>query len=158
MSMMLSDLKRFLALANKAGYASGNRKSLTKEKDHSTTIRFKSGFWEFHDNYFGGEPYGGREIISYKNQPVWIMVYYGLVTNSIKPEKIYPFLQKALGLFPVDYPYRGPAIFEEDGFIYKNNWSGEIESFSGKEIIIKDNKEIYSASYIGGLIDRRKEV
>ena len=156
--MELSELKKFLTLANKAGYASGNRKSLTKEKNHSTSISFKSDVWEFHDNYFGGEPYGGREVIFYKGRSVWMMVYYGSVDNSIKPEKIYPFLQKALGLFPEDYPYRGPAVFEEDGFIYKNNWSGEINSFLGKEVIIKDNKEIYSASYIGGLIDQRKEV
>ena len=155
--MELSELKKFLALANKTGYASGNRKSLTKEKNHSTSISFKSDVWEFYDNYFGGEPYGGREVIFYKGQPVWMMVYYGSVDNSIKPEKIYPFLQKALGLFPKDYPYRGPAVFEEDGYIYKNNWSGEIDNFSGKETIINDNKEIYSASYIGGFIDQRKE-
>ena len=36
-----------------------------------------------------------------------------------------------------------------------NHWEGNLEKFSGKEQILRDGIEIYSASYMGGLIDQR---
>ena len=69
-------LKKFLIACNKAGYAGGEEKKWIKERDGSTTIPFKLGDCESHDNFFGGEPYGGRTVVSYKGKPVWIMVYF----------------------------------------------------------------------------------
>lgn len=41
------------------------------------------------DNFFGGEPYGGREVVFYEEKPVWMMVYYGWVAEGIEsnPDK-----------------------------------------------------------------------
>lgn len=152
-------LKQFLLEANKAGYANaGGSKNWVKEKDGSTTIEFQSGDFRMHDNFFGGEPYGGREVIFLQNTTVWMMVYYGWVDKAYQNFKeVYPFLQKALSNPPEDIPLRGPAKFEEGGFVYGNKWEGNLEQYSGEETIAKDGKEIYRAKYNGGLVDQRKE-
>ena len=74
-NMTKESLIKFLIESNKAGYASGQEKQWIKELDGSTTIPFKKGEWHSQDNFFGGEPYGGRIVVFYKNKPYWIMVY-----------------------------------------------------------------------------------
>jgi hypothetical protein len=54
---------------------------------------------------------------------------------------------------PKNFPVRGPKEIEFNGFIYKNNWNGDLERFSGKENILKDGIIVYEASYLGGLVD-----
>ena len=100
-------LRQFLLEANKAGYANASgSKSWVKEKDKSTTIEFQSGDFRMHDNFFGGEPYGGREVVFFQNAPVWMMVYYGWVDAAYENFKeVYPFLQKALKTYSPSSPY-----------------------------------------------------
>jgi hypothetical protein len=151
-------LKKFLIETKKAGYGAGNSKAWIKEKDGSTTIPFESGDWRMHDNFFGGEPWGGREIVFFKGKPVWLMVMYGSVDPSFDDFKaIYTFLQKSLRNQPEDLPLRGPKIFKEGNFVYKNKTEGILENFIGKEVILKNNKQIYKTNYAGGLVDLKKE-
>lgn len=39
-------------------------------KDNSRTIEYENGDWRYHDKYFGGEPYGGREIVHYRGKRI----------------------------------------------------------------------------------------
>ena len=64
------EIKHFIFEASKATYASGDESIKQKELDGSTTITFKSGDYRFHDNYFGGEPYGGREVVFLNDKPI----------------------------------------------------------------------------------------
>lgn len=59
-------LRQFLIDSNKAGYAGGEEKKWIKESDGSTTIPFEKEDFRSHDNFFGGEPYGGRIIVFIK--------------------------------------------------------------------------------------------
>ncbi|MCX6732666.1 MAG: DUF5680 domain-containing protein [Candidatus Roizmanbacteria bacterium] len=154
--MNLEELRAFLVDANKHTYATGDESLNKKESDRSTTISYIQKNWSFHDNFFGGEPYGGREIVFYKDQPAWIMVYYGSIDSTITPETVYPTLQKALRAMPPESPFRGPQEMNNGEFTYRNSWMGTISKFSGEEIILKDGKEIYKAHYLGGLVDRKK--
>jgi hypothetical protein len=157
--MNVDELRSFLLEANKAGYANeSGSNDWVKEKDHSTTIKFSSGDFRMHDNFFGGEPFGGRMVVFYKNQASWMMVYYGLVDSSYKNfEEVYPILQSALSQPPKDLPLRGPKEFEKGEFRYENTWKGNLEEYSGYERIFKNGEEIYKAQYSGGLVDVRKE-
>lgn len=56
---------------------------------------------------------------------------------------------------PVKYPYRGPARIKEGSLEYVNKWKGGIDSYSGEERILEKGREVYKASYMGGLIDQR---
>ena len=154
----LKELCSFLVLAKKSTYAAGDNAKKIKEMDKSTTMIFDSGDWKYHDNYFGGEPYGGREVVFFQNQPVYMMVYYGWVDESVTDfPSVYQVLQGALSNIPADKPFRGPAHFEQNGLEYINIFEGEVDKFSGEEKIVDaTGKELYKAKYIGGLVDLRK--
>ncbi len=154
--MNLEQLRAFLIDANKNTYSTGDESLNKKEIDNSTTIIFKKGMWSFHDNFFGGEPYGGREVVFYQEHPVWIMTYYGSIDGQISPSSIYPILQKALRQMPEKAPFRGPSQLNEGEYSYRNIWKGTIEKFSGEETILKQGAEMYQASYMGGLVDRQR--
>ncbi len=154
----LKNLKEFLVKAKKFTYASGDTSKKIVEIDRSTTLTFEDSDFKYHDNYFGGEPYGGREVVFLKGEPVYMMVYYGLVNGEIADFRgVYGILQKALSLIPEDKPYRGPKEYLEDDYQYLNNFIGELDNFSGEESISYKRKEVYRAKYIGGLVDQRKQ-
>jgi len=151
-------LCKFLVDAKKSTYAAGQTAKKIVEADKSTTLIFEDGDMKYHDNYFGGEPFGGREVVFLQNDPVYIMTYYGLVDESVSDfEAVYKILQKALSLIPEDYPFRGPKEYAEGGLTYKNSYTGEVDNFFGEETISSaDGKEIYKAKYIGGFVNQRK--
>jgi hypothetical protein len=142
-----TSLIKFLIEAKKNGYAAGNQ---VKESDGSYSTRFEEGNFKFHDNWFGGEPFGGREVVLCKEKPYWMMVYYG--ADLTGKDSAIPALMKALSNMPAEFPARGPKSLKNGEFEYKNKWKGDIEKFSGEEKIIKNEKVVYNAKYIGGLI------
>ncbi|MCK9417046.1 MAG: DUF5680 domain-containing protein [Candidatus Dojkabacteria bacterium] len=152
--MELNELKQFILEASHNTYASGNEKIREKEEDGSTSVTYSKGGWEYHDNYFGGEPYGGREVVFFKKRPVWMMVYYGWITEGVDPDRVYPILGKALCNSSVEKPYRGPDEFIEDESIYANDMEGDVENFRGEERIYDGEELLYIARYMGGLVDR----
>jgi len=161
------DLKKlcvFLVEAKKSTYAAGDaahKYAAHKivEADTSTTLSYEVGDWKYNDNYFGGEPYGGREVVFFKDAPVYMMVYYGHVDKSVDDVgAIYKILQNALALIPEDKPFRGPSIYKQDLFVYSNTFEGQVDNFFGEEIISSpDGKKIYRAKYFGGLVNVRHE-
>lgn len=158
---MIADKKqlgRFLVKAKKATYAAGDKAVKVREADQSTSMYYEDGEWKYHDNFFGGEPFGGREAVFFKGAPVFIMTYYGKVDTSVSDFKdVYHFLQKALSEIADGKPFRGPEILEEGDYRYVNHTQGDIEHFFGEEIISRSGKEVYRANYIGGLVDLKKE-
>lgn len=156
---MKEDLHGYLLEVAKAGYANKDaERTWVKNPDGSTTIEHENNPWSMHDNFFGGEPYGGREVIFYEGKPFWMMVYYGEVSKEIeKPAEIYSFLQDALSEPDPVMPIRGPKQIKANGMKYEFESQGNIERFSGEEKIEKDGKEIYRASFLGGLVDQREE-
>lgn len=154
----LENLKKFLIEANIAGYAGGESRKWIKEKDCSTTIPFEKGKWKLDDNFFGGEPYGGRIIVFYDKKPFWMMVYYGFVTSGIDPNEVYAVLREALKNMPEKYPFRGPKNLEVGKFKYENIWEGGIKKYSGEEYIFQNKRVLYKANYMGGLVDIKKGV
>jgi len=152
----LTELKKFLLSANKAGYAGGESKKWIKEADGSTTIPYQEGDFRMQDNYFGGEPYGGRIIVFYKNEPIWIMVYYGYVAEGIDNKNIYSILRNALKLMPANSPLRGPQKHSEGEYTYINTWTGDADRYSGEEQILKTGEIQYKANYFGGWVNIKK--
>lgn len=151
-------LQQFLIDSNKAGYAGGDEKKWIKEPDGSTTIPFEKGEWRSHDNFFGGEPYGGRVIVFHQEKPQWMMVYYGWVEEGVNTDNVYGILRNALMQMPEDAPFRGPKEYKEGEFTYSNSWSGDVERYSGEEQITQGENVIYKANYMGGLVDQRSGV
>lgn len=151
--MNINKIRQFLVKANKNGYGNETVKPLD-ELDGSHTISFEDGDWKFHDNYFGGEPFGGREVISYNQKVVWMMTYYGFVEDLSLQGQIYTFLKESLLLFTDDLPYRGPSMHENGDWLYVNKVDGNFDNFCGEEVISYKGKEVYKTRYQGGTVDQ----
>ena len=152
----MRQLSEFLVEAKTSTYAAGDNAKRTKETDQSTTMIFEKGDWKYHDNYFGGEPYGGREVVLFQWKPIWMMTYYGWVEKSrdIIAWEVYRILQWALRNIPECAPYRGPLEYRNEEYVYHNSYAWNIEQFSGKEIIKQGDTIVYQAQYMGGIIDQ----
>ncbi|MBI2033325.1 MAG: hypothetical protein HYT10_02560 [Candidatus Levybacteria bacterium] len=150
--MDIENLRKFLLEAANKGYALGES-AFKKGPDDSYIIEYESGNFRFHDNWFGGEPFGGREVVFYKEKAEWIMVYYG--ADSGKADGLIQVLRKALANPPKELPVRGPKTLVGGGFRYVNKWQGNLEKFKGEEVIYYKNEEVYTATYVGGFIDQR---
>jgi len=152
-------LCEFLVKAKQATYAAGENAKKISNSDSSTTLIFEAGEWKYHDNYFGGEPFGGREVVFFQGKPVYLMVYYGKVSATVQDfSQVYGVLQGALSQITIEAPYRGPREYLQGDFVYRNNYQGTVESFSGEEIIWQEEKEIYRTKYVGGLVDIPKNL
>lgn len=151
-------LKSFLLQSSLAGYAEGDAKTWVQETDGATTIHFQQGAWRMHDNFFGGEPYGGREVVFHQDRPVWMLVYYGWVDEERDASALYQILRRALAKMPAEAPYRGPQEYREEAFTYTNEWNGDLGCLSGREQITVGDSLAYAAHYSGGWVDRRAGV
>lgn len=152
------ELRLFLLKSNSAGYAGGEEKKWLREDDGSLTIVFEDGIWRSHDNFFGGEPYGGRTAVFREGRPVWLLVYYGWVAGESNPDELYAVLRSALKEMPDAAPYRGPTRYEEGRFTYLNRWEGGLGRFTGREEIHEGSRLAYQAEYAGGWVDMRQGV
>lgn len=152
--MIPEKIKDFLIYSAKFGYGNESTKQVT-EADGSTTIEVEQAEMKLHDNYFGGEPYGGRTIISENGKPEWIMVYYGKLYKPELKKVIYSFLKKNLINPENDLPVRGPKEFREDSLSYVFKFSGIIEEFSGIEEIYLNKELVFKTSVAGGLVDQK---
>lgn len=157
----LQELEQILIKTGTEGYATGGEDAFSENPDTSKTYAYTFGKWISNDNYFGGEPFGGRWVISLDNQPVWMMVYYGGCNLGLDPKvqsEVIILLRQALATKPEGvYHFRGPKLLEAGDFKYINNWSGDIEKYSGEEVIYQGDQVVYKASYIGGLVDQVKD-
>lgn len=149
-SEYLDELKQFLIRANML-HATDTAKIL-KEVDGSRTIEYSEGDYRMHDNFFGGEPYGGRLVVFYKEQPLFLEVYYGQTTRLA--DSVYDFLREALQHPDDDNPFRGPAEYKKDSLTYKSTTEGDVASHTVKEYIYDGDEQIYWAVVVGGLVDQ----
>lgn len=167
----LINLAAFLVRAKKETYASGGLAKKIHEADGSISLIYEEINWKYHDNYHGGEPFGGREVVFYKGKAVFFMCYYGRVFESFNDLEIfYKFLQNALSKVTEEKPFRGPTFFYSDEMkevlrtdesspeirlSYFSNTNGDIKNFSGFDFVTQDNEKIYEATFSGGLINLR---
>ncbi len=155
MSVDLLEVQAFKDRAKKHGYASEQAKSQA-ELGSSKALTYKENDWSYHDNYFGGEPYGGREVIFYKERPVWMQVYYGYVIGDTPMLKVYNFLKLALRQdIDNSVPVRGPRAFSSKEWQYMFEVEGDISRYNGVETITYRENVVYKAHISGGLVDTR---
>lgn len=150
---LIEPLRQALLANAQQGRADGVHSAT--ESDGSQTVTVENGDWRFHDNFFGGEPYGGREVVFLKDRPVWMQVYYGYVEPGQDYHEVFDVLKKALLQPDEDVPGRGPLHVQSGEWEYAFIYQGDLEHFDGIETIRRQGKEVYKAIIAGGLVDQR---
>ena len=151
---MKDNLSDFLKKANKFTYAAEGAIKATSARLGSKDYEFKDGSWTYHDTYFGGVEFIGEEIVYKDDVPLWGMNYNGFVLEpSVTEAEIDKSLRGALKQDFTDMiPVRGPKNFKIENYEYKNNITGELNRFEGREEVFRDGKLIYYGVFHGGLI------
>ena len=152
----------FLITAKQHTYAAqgGAGAAVTPLLPGSHQLEYQDGRLSYRDVYFGSDYFAGQETVHYDTSTVWSMVYSGgglknvprSVRSAVKMPQVYAFLQAALLHAPVEHPYRGPALWEQDDFIYSNEIHGDLERFWGMEAISYQGVAVYQLHYSGGIL------
>jgi hypothetical protein len=158
MTELINEIREFLIYSAENGYGNEQIKPV-KELDKSETIEVSRGELKSHDNYFGGEPYGGRIVIHKNNEPVWMMVYYGRVyeLTGLTLQDVYGYLRKNLLKPDLQMPIRGPLKSQEGKWGYVADIKGNLDDFTCEEVIKYDGKIVYKAAFAGGLVDQQSD-
>lgn len=145
------ELKHFIWKVKKSIYAE-NANHYEQENIRHTL--FRDGFYHFENQEIGHLYYAGHEVIYKKDVPIWTMVYSGGILNEdFGNKRIYQFLHRALLAEERANILRGPSFYQEEHFLYLNEFYGEIDRFSGREYIRFGGQIIYELHYSGGLLD-----
>lgn len=156
---MGNEICKLLKNFNQMGYADESAKyELQADNSKMITHKLKLGEDEYvyNDKFWGGEPYGGYEIIYKNGKEVFACFYYGKVYDGFEFEKIYGFLRESLreGLKADSTNlHRGPESYIKGDFAYSNKTIGDIEFFCLEEKIEFQGKQVYIAKFNGGFIN-----
>jgi len=144
-------LKQFLVRAKINTYA-GDGTFSTPSRPNSKDLHYGEEDLLYIDTYLGSTDFIGEEAVFENEIPIWGMNYYGKMLVDIIPEDFSKCLKSALKAIPVESPYRGPAVFEQDKFVYKCSWQGDLSNFLGNEEIYIDETCIYRLGFHGGYL------
>ena len=150
------NLKEFLIEAKKQTYANEEAEKVNSSRSGSKDYEYKKDNLIYHDTYFGGTNFIGEEVVYLDNKIYWAMNYYGVALDKeLGEEAMDSVLRPALMLVGEDnnvIPVRGPKEFNNGEYKYIFEVKGDLDYFSGTEIIYKNNKKIYELKCNGGLI------
>ena len=143
-----SQVTDFLIRAKKATYAGkGAESASSRPKSHD--LQYSEGRLTYIDTYLGGEKFAGEEALWRDGEPFWSMNYIGRVTGENFSGD---FLKAALLRVSADKPFRGPARYEDGGYVYECEVNGDTSWFSGRETISLNGVQIYECIFHGGSI------
>jgi len=141
----------------KHGYADPNA-TISRPADGSYDLVIEYKGYRFHDNWFGGEPFGGREVVGKNGKVFWMMTYFGAIVDASEaPADVYgTCLKEAMRNPARELPVRGPRQYSaSNGYTYSFEWTGDLNRFNGVETISnQDGKVAYVGEVSGGLVDQ----
>jgi hypothetical protein len=159
MASIPHDLAAFLVEAKRRTYAGldDDATVATPLLADSKQLEHRAPPYAYRDIYFGMGFFVGQETVSRDDRVIWSMSYSGGVRAEITDRDtflaIYRFLRQTLLGVSVDYPFRGPRLFEQAGMVYRNEVEGVLDRFHGVETIGQhDGVPLYELRYSGGLL------
>ena len=110
--------------------------------------------WRYLDSYFGGTDFLGQETVWFRDEPVWSMLYYGYIT---RPELIDALragatIKAALSVMYETGRFLGGWEWAGPHGVYKDDSTGTVTHFHGREVIEVLGVEAYALDYMGGLV------
>jgi transcriptional regulator with XRE-family HTH domain len=138
----------FLCRAKRATYA-GKGAETASSRPNSHDLQYEENNLKYIDTYLGGETFAGEEAVWRDNSPFWSMNYIGRITAEGFSGD---FLKECLLLAPKEYPYRGPAVYQNGDYKYHCIVNGEFDWFNGYEEIFCKDIKVYECIFHGGSI------
>jgi len=152
----MNNLEEFLIEAKQQTYVNALVEKKPSSRLNSNDYEYVKDDMIYHDTYFGGTKFIGEEIVYVDNTPYWGMNYYGVTLDeNLGEEAMDNALRPALMKVGEDksvIPIRGPKEFINGEFKYSFDVIGDVNNFSGVEIVYKNNVKIYELKCTGGLI------
>ncbi len=153
-------LLKFIWKAHQNTYYAPREISITHRSGNSilpgfVDYVFVEGDWQYHDSYAGRKWPPGKEVIFFRNVPVWCMSYQGKVSDHLdekKVDSVYLFLKKALRNAQETVPFRGPGKFLEGDYEYSFEFNGDYSYFVGRESVKQKGVEVFFQDVMGSLI------
>lgn len=145
----------FLLRAKRATYANqgGAETKVAPALPGSVQLEFRDGDLLYRDIYYGSVFFVGEEVVYQQGRPVWVMNYGGGVTvDGVDTGAMGGFLQEAMRHVAADRPFRGPARYARDAYVYTDATTGDLRRFFGVEVIHLDERAIYELRYHGGVL------
>lgn len=151
-SFALEELTRFVVKAKQSTFASDGG-SIPSTRPGSQDMTFADGDWRYHDSFFGTADFVGREIVYYKEAPVWGMAYLGRVLQKdVHKSALWQFLKRALLHTYAEGRFLGHSSYGEGEWLYRDTNEGTSARFSGVEEIYRNDDLVYRLDYFGGLL------
>jgi len=155
-----NSLLKFITFAHKNTYAAPQEikfkyKCKTPILEGHRDYDLIDGDWRYHDSYAGIHWAPGREVVFFKEQPVWCMSYQGQTADGLTDnfiEKLFEFLKSVMRNIDEKAPFRGPKSFKDKDFEYSFVMKGDYKYFIGRESIIYKSKIVFFQDVIGELI------
>jgi Domain of unknown function (DUF5680) len=144
------EVQAFLAEARRHGYSVVGAIRPSREPDGSSSLRYVRDGWRYHDNYFGGNPFAGREVVHHADRPVFCIVYYGVAEREAS--SVSSWLREALAAAGPE-ALRGPSMYRGKGWTYRCTIDGTTGRFTGLERIERGGATVYQGRMAGGWID-----
>jgi len=148
------NLNNFLVKAKINTYAADGEAGEKIYKDGCQELVFEDNNFKYRDRYYGFNPFIGEEVVQQDGKAVWVMNYCGrILSDKIDRKELYSFLRKAMRQVRADRPFRGPAEFIKDDYKYTDKSNGDINNFTGTELIYYQGNKAYELYYHGSTIN-----
>lgn len=141
-------LCEFLLRAKRSTYAAHAPETFPSRPDSHDFV-YSEDSLSYRDSYFGGSVFHGEETVWEQDSAIWCMNYSGRV---LSPTFSGDFLKLALLRGTFAAPYRGPKLFQQNGYTYICQPTGSINWFSGEELIFFGEALVYECRFHGGLV------
>lgn len=153
------DLEQFIVIAKANGWVGVLKggKKIEASRKGSQDITYDDGDFHYHDSFVGFSDFCGQEHVTYKNDPVWSMVYYGYILEPKKftEDEAVTVLQKALSkMYEEEKRFLGGFHFVEGSYEYRDMNFGDYKRFNGIEKIFKNGELVYELIYCGGIVKK----
>jgi hypothetical protein len=153
MDVSLDRLNEFIVRAKAATYVGGGNHA-PSSRPGSIDLLYRDGPFAYLDSYYGGTDFIGEEVVTYNDQPIWAMNYYGYI---LKPDLIDAatagkVIKASLSALYEGGRFLGGFEFPVDEYIYTDTNEGDAAHFTGKEWILQQGIRVYELVYHGGLI------
>ncbi len=148
------ELKEFLSEARKNTWAGNLGKNESGRTGSEGIFIFEKDGLRYEDEYFGRARFQGEEIVYFQDKPIWGMVYCGGIPFGVDVNKTeeFDFLKKALLERSDTARISGKTEFQDPKRTYLCEIKGDLDNFSGKEIIKHKNVITHEVIFLGGNI------